>query len=219
MHRSAPLAAPCRNTLPSLSTAVVHRRPARLGILLALLMLGVAASVPSAEAPVFKSSTVRSARSTLDAALAAARKDFDQKYLAAQKKYLDVLEAAVKQATKDGDLQEANKLNLELRAVATAPYAGGVPALTGAWRMRWGDQGSTNYTFTDDGNVSRELRDAPTQGVLRRSGDDLVIDFGDQSLMRVNLAGQRLFLEYWGKQTDAPQRFPNQIGVGEKVAR
>ena len=177
-----------------------------------------AIAAPSADAPVFKSSTVRSARTAFDSAITSARKDFDQKFRSARQRYVDVLETAIKLSTKEGDLAEANKLDLELRTVNAAPYAGSVPVLVGAWRMRWGNQGFTNYTFRDDGTVVRDLRDAATQGSLRRIGDDLMLDFGDQSLMRVNLAGNRLVLEYWQAASSYPDRYPNLFGVGERLA-
>lgn len=181
-------------------------------------MLATAVTVRSADAPAFKSSTVRSARTAFDSAITSARKDFDQKYRSAQQKYVNVLETAIKLATKDGDLAEANKLDLELRTVTTAPYAGSVPALVGDWRMRWGNQGITMYTFRDDGTVYRELKDAAKQGTLRRIGNDLLVDFADQSLMRVNLAESRLVLEYWQSAASYPDRFPNMFGVGERAS-
>ena len=191
----------------------VRGRMALGAIGVTLLMAGGARS---ADAPVFKSPTVRAARSELLTSLNRAHDDFDQAFQKATRKYIEALEAGIKQATKEGDLGEANKLSAELQLVRTAPYAGRIPVLVGTWKMRW-PTSSTNYSFDEHGNVHRDLRGAPTDGVLRRSGDDVVIDFGNNSLMRVNVSNQRLILEYWDNQTDYPGRYPNQIGIGERL--
>ncbi|MCA9052271.1 MAG: hypothetical protein KDA75_00470 [Planctomycetaceae bacterium] len=197
----------------------VSRHRVRGGSVIACIAIWIICGghAPSADAPVFKLSTVRAARSDLDTSLTGAFKQFDDSFRAAQQKYLAAVDVAVKQATRDGDLAEANKLSIEQKLVADSPIGGGVPSLVGAWNVRWSAKGFTPYTFSDNGDVLRQLKDAPTAGVLRRRGDDLIIDFGDQSIMRVNLTRPRLILEYWEKQTDFPHRYPNQIGVGERI--
>jgi hypothetical protein len=196
--------------------------PRTLVYVIGACLLSGAVGLALAQAPVgsepFKSNAVRVARDAYDSALSKARSEYNVKGIAAQKKYLETLELTIRQTTRDGDLAEANRLQAEFDLVAIEEFPDELQTLFGSWNMRWGDRAYTKYHIRKDGTVYRELPGQAQYGVLRRAGRDVLIEFTDKSLMRVNFTGRRLLLEYYDRKEDHPGAYPRQFGVGERIA-
>jgi hypothetical protein len=180
--------------------------------------LGWALAQPEADSPPFKSQSVRTGRTAYDAALEKAREEYASKAGTARKKYLEILDLATRQATRDGDLDEANRLKAESELVAAEDFTDDFPSLFGAWRVRWNQDLRVRYEFHRDGRVVRETwREEPARGQLRKANDDLVIDFPNGELVRVNLAGPRLILEWYERSGSYPADYPGRYGTGVSV--
>jgi hypothetical protein len=183
------------------------------------LSLGWALAQPEGPPAPFKSQTVRTGRTAYDSALEKAREEYLAQADSARKRYLETLESAVRQATRDGDLDEANRLKGESERVASEDYSGNVRPLWGAWRVRWNQDLHVLYEFHRDGRVTRESwrENEPTRGGLRRAGPDLLIDFPNGELIRVNRAGPRLILEWYERAGSYPAAYPGRYGTGVQV--
>lgn len=193
----------------------------RVGIVLVVLLVGgkiCSAQTPPAEGEI-QSPAVRSARELFDQTVLRAQGEYLSKASAARTKYLQAVEAAIRQATRAGDLDESLRLKAEKEAVLAEDFEADLPRLWGAWDLQWGHQPgtTTRYRFFKQGFITRDVVNAPTKGVIKRIGRDLTIDFGDNSIVRINLAGQRLILEYWEKPESYPTKFPELIGFGTPV--
>lgn len=171
---------------------------------------------PRSELP--QSPAVRAARKAYELALQSARADYSTKASAAREKYLGAVEIAMKQATRAGDLDEANRLKAEQLDIEAANFEADLSSLWGTWEMRWGQRAITRYQFFKEGIVTRDLANEPQRGTIKRSGRDLLIDFGNNSVMRVNLSGQRLILEYWDRSERFSTNYPDNIGIGTRAA-
>lgn len=178
----------------------------------AMLVKGQGTSGPAT----VKTASVVAARKTFESALAKNREEFASAAAAASKKYEVAIEQGMRAATKAGNLDEANALKAELEDLSGRDFLKETSPPVGTWNLRWSEAAFTKYHFLPDGRVTRELPKSNV-GTLSRTGSNLIVDFGDQGIARVNLDGERMVVEWWGKRQDFPDRYPTQFGVGNKI--
>jgi hypothetical protein len=128
--------------------------------------------------------------------------DFKERMRAARKKYVEVLNLSIKQATKAGDLKEAQLLQAALEATAEAEPA--VPKAD--WVITFSHSGDrVPVQFDGNGNVST----GADTGIVRQDDDDWIVEFKSGSVMRFNPDGARFFVEQWGNREDFLRRKPS----------
>ncbi len=87
--------------------------------------------------------------------------------------------------------------------------------LVGKWDIQhWPNRGKRTYIITPSGAVHFIEENRNT--VLVRRENDILLDFGDGKLERLNPSNDRLFIEHFSPKSDFPDR-PNQIGIGRRV--
>ncbi|HSU69314.1 MAG TPA: hypothetical protein VLJ39_20685 [Tepidisphaeraceae bacterium] len=159
----------------------------------------------------FTSLAAKSAKRKYDSALAAAQLEYDRQAQKARDAYLAELNAALKQALRSEQLDEANRLKAEIEAKSIE----GSNRLAGAWNVTWMHGGLTaRYTFTR--NVVEVTGTVHYTGKVQSVGGSEAIavfpETGD--VHRYTLIHGRLFIEGFSKTLSGQ---PNSIGLGEPV--
>ena len=70
-------------------------------------------------------------------------------------------------------------------------------AIAGTWEITYNHEGTRTYTIFDNGEVKAQGGNRTAQ--LKRA-DHLLLDFGDDKVERLTLAGSRLLIEHWYPQ-------------------
>ncbi|MCA8996829.1 MAG: hypothetical protein KDA80_07585 [Planctomycetaceae bacterium] len=156
------------------------------------------------------------AKEKFESGVSSARGEYLESVMGEAKKYIEVLDREARRATKNGNLDEALSLKAEIQRVRALDLSNDLAALWGTWETRWnGASGSTRYSFRPTGAVVRTLN--PSEGALKQNGADVLLEFDSNGVIRVNLSGGRLFLEFWRDRENYSSRYPDQVGIGMKV--
>lgn len=90
----------------------------------------------------------------------------------------------------------------------TAPTTPEIPA--GIWKVKYSNTSEREYHFLGKDQV--EL--SGTRGKLRIQNQDVLLEFGDGKLERLNFDGQRIFVEHFPVATEYPNSIAGILGIG-----
>lgn len=123
-------------------------------------------------------------------AVSSAMAECDKAILAARKKYADVLTASVKQATKAGDLQEAQALQKTLDRLG--PIVRALP--TQRWNARYSHTGDRFDIVFNQSSVAAAKKGT---GQLQPEDERWIVTFPSGTVMRLTAVGDRFLIEEW----------------------
>ena len=125
-------------------------------------------------------------------AVSSAMAECDKAILAARKKYVDVLTASVKQATRAGDLQEAQAL--QKMQDRLTPVVRALPA--DQWNARYSHTGDRfDVIFNQSGVNLKNMT-----GQIRAEDDRWILTFPNAVVMRLTPIGDRFVIEEWAPE-------------------
>jgi hypothetical protein len=151
------------------------------------------------------------AKKTQDGLIATARTDYERK-----------LRVALDAALKSKNLEEANRINAEMKSlsqaeVATNPF----DAFAGTWTVTYTNGAVRSYLFDAKGvgRFTRETHegrtlDAVQNGRLQQRGKDIVIDWGDGKIERLTVVDGRMFVEHFNPASRYGRSPTETMGTG-----
>lgn len=163
------------------------------------MIAALAADAPKAtELP--KTPAAVQAKKVYDQQLKWAQAQYDQAAAKARTDYLASLKASLQLALKGGNLEESNRIDAEMKAVAESAGKpkeddkNEITSLVGKWDFRYNNGTVNERVIGKDGKVEGG-------GVVKRIGKDTVIDWGTV-IERITPAGDRLFVEHFHPSSD-----------------
>lgn len=161
----------------------------------------------------FKSPGARQAKKKYEATLAKLQIDFDIQRTHAQDSYLAELNAALKQALKNEQLDEANRIKAEIDTVRTqsaTPVPGSGNKFSGTWDVCWVNGDRATYRFGR--GVDFHGTWSGIGKIQSASQDEIVAlfdrDGANSEVHRFTIVGRRLFVEVFrgpAQLSDAPK--------------
>jgi len=173
----------------------------RLTFMILILLGGVAFAGDDAPRPP-QSELALAAIRKADAAQQAAREAYDEAIFRASKNELDELRVAMKVATKNADLDEANAIATKIRSVESGLDHGETPMVAanmlGRWKTRY--QGhDRSWTITPGGITGKDGNDPPGPPVEPQiQGHVLMAKWQNQWVSRLTFVDDRFLYEAWG---------------------
>ena len=187
--------------------------------LLLCICAAVAAEEQADSTP--RSRAASAAKRKYDDAVAKARQEYSRRLETARAAAMNELREAMKAATRQADLDEANRINAVLGQLdQDAPPPSQGSRLTGRWQVRYGNGVQRVYEIRDDGSATWVATgtDALNRGRFQRSGSNLVFDEGPLAVERWTACGERCFIEHFDPRSSFPNEFPKTIGIATHEA-
>ncbi len=187
------------------------------------LLLGCGALLGAA-GDEFKSPSAREAKKKYETTLAKLQIDFDIQRIHAQDAYLAELNAALKQALKNEQLDEANRIKAEIdvmRAQSATLSPGSGNRISGVWDVYWVGGGRGTYRFGADVDFRGVWNGI---GKIQSASTNEMVAFFDRGgenseVHRFTIVGRRLFVEAFVRPPqlgDAPKSMA--VGVPSKLS-
>ncbi len=170
----------------------------------------------------FQSSSARKAKAKFDVARRQAEENFSRAVSTARKALAEDLEAAMKEATQLGNLDEALKLRAALESVRREEAAGGVPGYcppylpVGRWKVDFTNGVGEACEVRKEGTafVSEPQRSAEAK-VEAKDGTVLLV-YRDDRVERWTPAGHGMIVEHWFPIARFPSVSPV-LGYAQRV--
>lgn len=172
---------------------------------------------------------VEGAEKDLKKVVSAAKKDHEKIVAKEREKLIDVLEAALKKETTDGNLEEAIKLKAAIADLKSQTQTEDsdkqTAQLIGVWKIQYND-GVVRYNqfLLKNGQpfvlryVNPKEKSTDEGAVAIQSGTVLVKYRGYPGVDRFNITGDRMFVEHWVvSRNSSIDRYPNLLGIATKV--
>lgn len=186
----------------------------RCAFAIAVLLAGFALGADEPPPPP-KSAPALAAIHKAESAQKVAQETYDAAMFKAKKTEIEELRIAVKTATRNGDLDEANAIAAQIKSIEAdmgdaAPLPPAAANMLGAWKTQYQGR-DIRWAITLNGVTHDEAGDQT--GVPEVQGHLMVIKWPSGMVDRLTFVDNRFFVETWtpGKPTSGP---PQNVAVG-----